>query len=91
MSLKGEYRREGYKPTNSCSGKRRYLNRADAARAVRQHTQRVICIGYNEYWCERHQAWHVGHPNKNRKKIKVIRECVEYFAATVDKGNGRQR
>ena len=32
-----------------------------------------------EYWCSRHQGWHVGHSDRRRDENKEMKALVEFF------------
>ena len=77
---------EGVVPKSPCSTKKRYPTQAEAAHAAQEHMRRIICVGFAEYWCDRHLAWHVGHPYARSKANRVYRECMLYFEDRIRRG-----
>ena len=77
---------EDVAPKPRCSTKKCYPTRAEAANAVQEHLRRIICVGFAEYWCDLHQAWHVGHPYAKSKANRVFHECMLYFEDRIRRG-----
>ena len=76
------YRYIGFRPKRrNCSGKKRYLSREDAARAAREYNERIVFGGMGEYWCDRHQAWHIGHRDKHRVAHQMMLTSILWFQA----------
>ena len=40
-----------------------------------------VCEGMREYWCDRHEAWHIGHRDKTRVASEIPLECLIWFEA----------
>ena len=63
----------------NCSEKRRFLSEDDAAVAAAEYNRHVVFANMNHYWCDRDQAWHIGHRNKNAETHAAMRSLVEFF------------
>ena len=82
MNGNDAYKYIGFKPNHrACATKMRYLRRRDAASAAREYNRRYISTDMGEYWCKRHQCWHIGHRNKHAVANMIMIQCVVWFEA----------
>ena len=66
------YRVLEYRPApKSCRKAKR--SEADAIEAAERHNKRFVCGDMQPYWCRRHWAWHIGHDNRRRNRLKNAR------------------
>lgn len=80
MRIIDMHRYIGFRPKRrSCSEKKRYSNRDDAAGAAHEYNRLVVFGDVCEYWCHRHQCWHIGHTDKHRMANQRMREDVKFF------------
>ena len=68
------YRVLEYRPApKSCGAKVKYSLEADAIEAAERHNKRFVCGDMQPYWCGLHWAWHIGHDNRLRNRLKNAR------------------
>ncbi len=75
------YRLIGLTPKRTCSEKKLYSLREDAAKAAREHNQRLVCGAMVEYWCGRHLGWHIGHNDKRWSTYQMMLGYIMWFKA----------
>lgn len=54
----------------TCRKRRR--SRHEAERIAAEYNRRVVFGTLNNYWCWRHNAWHVGHSDKRLSSALVL-------------------
>ena len=68
------YRVIEYRPApKSCGAKVKFASEDDAIAAAERHNRRFVCGDMQPYWCRRHWAWHIGHDNRRRIRLKIAR------------------
>jgi len=67
------YRVIEYRPAPKSCGAKVKRSEADAVEAAERHNRRFICGDMQAYWCRRHWAWHIGHDNRRRNRLKRAR------------------
>lgn len=81
MRRRDLYRKIGYTRRRAlCERKTRYSSRSDAAQVVSDHERMfLLCIGMNEYWCDLHGCWHIGHSDKHQAAALALRKDLLWF------------
>ena len=67
-----------YRPARkSCAMKAKFASEDDAIAAAERHNRRVVCSDMHAYWCRLHWAWHIGHDNRRRNRLKNARMAAD--------------
>ena len=70
----------GFRPRRrNCSEKMQYSSEEDAANAAREYNLRVVFADMGAYPCTRHEAWHIGHPDKHSGARQAMKAPVAFF------------